>query len=69
VPRFWNAFGTELKETGSQSIVVEVNPPLRRLDGRASGLFAKNSAGFTYLLHRGRVGGGAKGVGKNAFLN
>lgn len=68
IRRYWNAFGTGKKEKGYQIITVEINPPIEGLSKRVSGLYAKDSQSNTYfLLHRGRVGGGGKGIGKSAF--
>ncbi len=66
VPRYWNGFGISLK-SGSADIVVEINPPLEGVKGQVAGLFAKDPQGWRYLIHRGRIGGGRKGVGLNAF--
>ncbi len=68
IPRYWNGFGLGKREGGHQIIVVEINPPLEGSTKRVSGLFGKDELTGTYfLLHRGRIGGGRKGVGKNAF--
>lgn len=67
-PRYWNAFGTELVEQGSNSITVEINIPLSGINRKVSGLFAQDPiTGDVFLLHRGRVGGGKKGIGKETF--
>jgi hypothetical protein len=68
VPRYWNAFGTGKREGGHQIITVEINPPIEDLTKQVSGLFAKDKQSNTYfVLHRGRIGGGKKGIGKTAF--
>ena len=68
IPRYWNGFGTGKGKGPHQVITVEVNPPLEGVTKRVSGLFAKDKERDTYyLLHRGRIGGGKKGVGKTAF--
>lgn len=68
VPRYWNGFGTGKREGGNQIITVEINPPIEGLTKRVSGLFARDNKSNTYfLLHRGRIGGGRKGIGKTAF--
>lgn len=72
IPRYWNAFGMadRLNLRGSNDIVVEVNIPLGGPSARVAGLFARDSeTGHLILLHRGSIGGGRKGVGKEAFLN
>lgn len=67
--RYWNALGL-----GNPFVVttpppsVEINPPLAGIDRRIAGGFVADETGRLYLIHRGKVGGGRKGVGKNAFL-
>lgn len=70
-PRFWNGFGlsNELNENKSNNIVVEINIPSDGINRRVSGFFARNNETREILLmHRGKIGGGRKGIGKNAFL-
>lgn len=68
IPRYWNAFGLGKKETIHQTIVVEVNPPIEGVTRKVSGLFAiEKETGKYYLLHRGRIGGGRRGIGKDSF--
>ena len=63
-----NWFGV-LSERPGVSITVEVNTTYKGRDDRAAGFFARDArTGAVYFLHSGRVGGGAKGVGKNSFL-
>lgn len=68
--RNWNGFGLaeSLNQNRSNNIVVEVNTPLSGINKSVSGLFAKDDAGKIFLLHRGKIGGGRKGIGKNTFL-
>lgn len=71
IPRFWNAFGLadHLNVRASNSIAVEINVPLTGIDRRVAGLFAVDTDRHrTVALHSGKVGGGKKGVGKDAFL-
>ena len=69
VPRNWNAFGAGPPSLrGSNNISVEVNVALHRADRRVGGLFARDETGNTVLLHRGRIGGGAEGVGQEEFM-
>jgi hypothetical protein len=66
-PRRINWFG-RLRESKGVGITVEVNISYRGVSGRAAGFFARNTrTGGVYLVHSGRVGGGKKGVGRNAF--
>ncbi len=69
-PRHWNAFGAGPPALrGSNDIVVEVNAAFRRADRRVAGLFAvDDNTGHTILLHRGRIGGGKKGIGQAKFM-
>lgn len=68
IPRHWNGFGIEERKGGHQIIVVEINPPLKGIYRRVSGAFGKDdSQNRYYLLHRGGVGGGKKGIGKESF--
>jgi 5-methylcytosine-specific restriction protein A len=70
-PRFWNGFGSakELEKNKSNNIIVEINVPTNGINRRVSGFFAKNNKTDEILLmHRGKIGGGRKGIGKNAFL-
>lgn len=70
-PRHWNGFGLvqELSNKKSNNIVVEINIPTNGINRKVSGFFAKNSSGKIGLFHRGGLGGGRKGIGKQAFLN
>ena len=68
IPRHWNAFGLEIREKDYQHIVVEINFPIEGIDRRVSGLFARDPiSDEIFILHRGKVGGGSKGVGKSKF--
>jgi len=67
--RYWNAFGYGNPfEQKNVPITVEVNPPFSGLHRRIAGAFAQDEDGTIYLIHRGNVGGGRRGIGKNAFL-
>jgi 5-methylcytosine-specific restriction protein A len=67
--RYWNGFGrgNPFADTGG-SIVVEIDPPLAGVDRNTSGVFLRDDGGKVLLAHRGRIGGGKKGIGKNAIL-
>lgn len=69
--RFWNGFGVsrEIDQNKPNNITVEINIPFEGLNRSVAGAFAFDSEGEIYLLHRGRVGGGRKGIGKDSFLN
>jgi hypothetical protein len=66
--RYWNALGTGDPFKEDSTIIAEINPPKTGVNRRVSGAFIEDSAGKTYLAHRGRVGGGRKGIGKKAFM-
>ncbi len=67
--RYWNSFGTDDPFlTSTINITVEMNPPLSGTNRRIAGAFAKDTSGTVYLVHRGKVGGGRKGIGKEAFM-
>ncbi len=68
-PSRLNLFGRFRKERDLQ-ISVQFNIPYDGSNRRLAGFFARDSeTGSIYLFHSGGVGGGKKGVGKNAFLN
>lgn len=68
--RYWNAFGTENPE-GRKNVYItcEVNFPKSGIDRKIGGAFAKDASGKLYMVHRGNMGGGKKGVGKLLFLD
>lgn len=67
-PRRLNWFGV-LSQKSGVSITVEVNTVYKARNDRAAGFFVRDTdTGIVYFLHSGRLGGGAKGVGKNGFL-
>ncbi len=67
--RYWNAFGISRPDPArSLQITVEVNPPLEGVDRKMGGAFARDPhTGDIYLVHRGRIGGGQKGIGPDLF--
>lgn len=69
--RYWNSFGTgepKWNTKYSHSIVVEINLPKGK-NRRIQGAVASDESGKLYLLHRGRIGGGRKGIGKSLFVD
>jgi len=69
--RFWNGFGTEkLRWNSGYSHILdcEINPPFQGINRRIAGVFAIDETGELFLLHRGKIGGGRKGIGKDLFL-
>lgn len=68
--RYWNAFGIGRPEGGVHiPIVCEINFPLCGIDRRTGGAFAEDGAGRVFVIHRGKLGGGKRGVGKGLFEN
>ena len=69
-PRYWNAFGLGKRDDGNQTIIVEINSPLEGRTRQVAGLFAKDDLTNEYfILHKGKIGGGREGIGKNKFKN
>jgi hypothetical protein len=66
--KYGHAFGTE-KPAGSSHIPItcEINFPVKGIDRRIGGALAEDRQGRIFLVHRGRIGGGKKGVGKTLF--
>ena len=68
--RYWHAFGIGRPEGGGAvAITCEINFPLCGIDRRTGGAFAEDSKGRIFVIHRGKLGGGRKGVGKFLFEN
>jgi 5-methylcytosine-specific restriction protein A len=70
--KFLNQFGLSknLKKKGSNNITVQINIPINGIDKKVAGIYALNKKNNElYIFHRGKVGGGRKGIGKKAFLN
>ncbi|MGZ6276186.1 MAG: hypothetical protein ACXWMI_08770 [Syntrophales bacterium] len=66
--RYGHAFGAE-KPGGSSHIPItcEINFPVKGIDRRMGGALAEDRDGRIVVVHRGRIGGGKKGVGKALF--
>ena len=69
--RFWNTFGILDKPElpALNSIDVEINFPFKGINRMISGVIAKDEGGNLFIAHRGTIGGGRKGIGKELFLN
>lgn len=66
--RYWNAFGTDRpKPDATLSITCEINFPKEGTDRRIGGAFAVDGKGRIFVVHRGKLGGGRKGIGKALF--
>lgn len=68
--RYWNGFGIGRPEgEAAIAITCEINFPLCGVDRRTGGAFARDRAGRLFVVHRGKLGGGRKGIGKSLFEN
>lgn len=66
--RYWQGFGIgHYKSSGSNSIIGEINFPHAGINRRIAGVFIKDKKGKIWVAHRGKIGGGKKGVGKLLF--
>jgi hypothetical protein len=67
--RSWNAFGDAPPSADhSLQITVEVNVPHAGIDRKIGAAIARDpDTGKRYLVHRGRIGGGQKGIGAELF--
>jgi hypothetical protein len=65
---FNHAFGVGRPQPGSiLSSACEINIPANGIDRRMGGAFARDCKNQVFLVHRGKIGGGRKGVGKSLF--
>lgn len=65
----WFCFGIENPENSKMlSITVEINLPKVGINRKIAGSFLKDNAGNVFITHSGRIGGGRKGITKEAFL-
>lgn len=65
--RYLNAFGVGMPAAGgSVSSTIEINIPMKGLDRKIGGAFARDDGGRVFLVHRGKIGG-RRGVGKSLF--
>lgn len=68
--RYWNAFGIGRPKIHAHiPIICEINFPGHGIDRRIGGAFARDRKGQIFVVHRGRIGGGKKGVGKSLFAD
>jgi hypothetical protein len=69
--RYWNPFGISQPSKAKRVKVspnLEVNFPLHGIDRRFAGVFLQDDGGEIGIGHRGRIGGGRKGIGKSLFM-
>lgn len=68
--RHVNIFGLENPLNEKKIIIIiQMNIPYCGINRGIGGVFAYNSEGEIFLLHRGITGGGKKGMGKKYFLS
>ena len=68
--KYWNAFGIGIPNANSSnSITVEINPPFSGINRNIGGVFGQTNKGEILVLHRGKIGGGRKGIGKQLFID
>jgi hypothetical protein len=66
--RYANSFGTEKPlEGNSLPITTEINFPWSGIDRKTGAAFARDAWDNIYVIHRGKIGGGKKGIGKSLF--
>lgn len=66
--RYGNQFGMEKPQAASHlPITAEINFPWSGIDRKTGAAFARDAWGRVYVIHRGKIGGGKKGVGKSLF--
>lgn len=66
--RFWNGFGIGRPKVGENvPIVCEINFPLKGIHRNIAGAFVEDDSGNVFVAHRGRIGGGRRGIGKSLF--
>ena len=66
--RYWNAFGTgKPREADHLPITAEINFPWAGIDRKTGAAFAQDAWNRVYVIHRGKIGGGKKGIGKSLF--
>ena len=66
--RYWNAFGIGKPRPGTLlSITSEINFPWSGIDRKTGAAFAEDAWGNIFVIHRGKIGGGKKGIGKYLF--
>lgn len=66
--RYWNAFGIGKPQgAGHSPITAEINFPWAGINRKTGAAFAMDARNHVYVVHRGKIGGGKKGVGKSLF--
>ena len=66
--RYWHIFGRGKPAPGNHPpIACEINFPLAGIDRKIGAAFAEDHRGRIFVIHRGKIGGGQKGIGKALF--
>ncbi|PKN35361.1 MAG: hypothetical protein CVU61_03555 [Deltaproteobacteria bacterium HGW-Deltaproteobacteria-19] len=66
----WNVLGIgKPAPEGRVAITCEINFPIRGIDRKTGGALARDPEGSIFVVHRGRLGGSRKGIGKSLFGN
>lgn len=67
---YWNVYGLNPSSSKQNINTVQINVPVKGINRSIGGLFAEDACTKKiYLLHRGKVGGGRKGIGKSEFIS
>jgi hypothetical protein len=69
--RYENAFGVEeprWRTKYGHSIPCIIDIPFQGINRRIGGAFSTDENNRVYLMHRGRIGGGKRGIGKKLFV-
>lgn len=70
VNRYWTAFGTsDPSEDRTHTLICELNSPREGINRRTAGVLLRDASGRFIVAHSGKIGGGRKGVGRQAFLD
>jgi transcriptional regulator with XRE-family HTH domain len=66
----WNTYGIGNPfDGGSRDMVCHLSVPAEDINRRVGAVYARaKGSRNTFILHRGRIGGGREGVGKSAFF-
>ncbi len=66
--RYWNAFGRGKPQSGGHlPITAEINFSWAGIDRKTGAAFARDAWNRIFVIHRGKIGGGKKGIGKSLF--
>lgn len=66
--RYWNVFGLGKPQAGGHlPITAEINFPWAGIDRKTGAAFARDAWDRIFVIHRGKIGGGKKGIGKSLF--